>query len=274
MPAKNTIRPLSPGVTMPKFAANLSMMFTDEPFLNRFARASAAGFRGVEFLFPYDYTQAEVTGAVRAAGVEVVLFNTVPGDWAKGERGLAALPGREQAFLDGVKKAIDYATAMGCPRIHAMAGLVPEGADRAEMGVTYRKNLEQAAALAARASLDVVIEPINTIDIPGFFLNRTEEAATVIADVGAPNLKIQFDIYHRQIMQGDIARAIAAHLPLIGHMQLADNPGRNEPGTGEINYPFLFGEIDRLGFAGWVGCEYKPKGDTEAGLGWFAPYRN
>lgn len=258
---------------MPKFAANLSMMFTDEPFLNRFARASAAGFHGVEFLFPYDYTQAEVTGAVRAAGVQVVLFNTVPGDWTKGERGLAALPGREQAFLDGVRKAIDYATAMDCPRIHAMAGLVPEGADRAEMGVTYRKNLEQAAALAARASLDVVIEPINTRDIPGFFLNRTEEAAAVIADVGAPNLKIQFDIYHRQIMQGDLARAIAEHLPLIGHMQLADNPGRNEPGTGEINYPFLFGEIDRLGFAGWIGCEYKPKGDTEAGLGWFAPYK-
>jgi hydroxypyruvate isomerase len=258
---------------MPKFAANLSMMFTDDPFLNRFARASAAGFHGVEFLFPYDYTPAEVTGAVRAAGVQVVLFNTVPGDWSKGERGLAALPGREQAFLDGVKKAIDYATAMGCPRLHAMAGLVPEGGDRAEMGVTYRRNLEQAASLAARASLDVVIEPINTIDIPGFFLNRTEEAAAVIADVGAPNLKIQFDIYHRQIMQGDLARAIAQHLPLIGHMQLADNPGRNEPGTGEINYPFLFGEIDRLGFEGWIGCEYKPKGDTEAGLGWFAPYK-
>ncbi|MCU0986103.1 MAG: hydroxypyruvate isomerase family protein [Acetobacteraceae bacterium] len=258
---------------MPKFAANLSMMFTDEPFLNRFARAAAAGFDAVEFLFPYDYTEAEVTGAARAAGVQVVLFNTVPGDWAKGERGLAALPGREQAFLDGVKKALDYATAIGCPRLHAMAGLVPEGADRAEMAATYRRNLEQAAALAARASIDIVIEPINTRDIPGFFLNLTEEAAAVIADVGAPNIKIQFDIYHRQIMQGDLARAIAEHLPLIGHMQLADNPGRNEPGTGEINYPFLFGEIDRLGFAGWIGCEYKPKGDTEAGLGWFAPYK-
>lgn len=258
---------------MPKFAANLSMMFTDEPFLNRFARAAGAGFHAVEFLFPYDYTQAEVTSAARAAGVQVVLFNTVPGDWAKGERGLAALPGREEAFLAGVHKALDYAASIGCPRIHAMAGLVPEGADRAEMGVTYRKNLEQAAALAARASIDVVIEPINTRDIPGFFLNRTEEAAAVIADVGASNLKIQFDIYHRQIMQGDLARAIAEHLPLIGHMQLADNPGRNEPGTGEINYPFLFGEIDRLGFDGWIGCEYKPKGDTEAGLGWFAPYK-
>jgi hydroxypyruvate isomerase len=250
------------------------MMFTDEPFLNRFARAAGAGFDAVEFLFPYDYTEAEVTGAARAAGVQVVLFNTVPGDWSKGERGLAALPGREQAFLDGVKKALDYATAIGCPRLHAMAGLVPEGADRAEMGATYRRNLEQAAALAARASIDIVIEPINTRDIPGFFLNRTEEAAAVIADVGAPNIKIQFDIYHRQIMQGDLARAIAEHLPLIGHMQLADNPGRNEPGTGEINYPFLFGEIDRIGFEGWIGCEYKPKGDTEAGLGWFAPYKS
>jgi len=259
---------------MPKFAANLSMMFTDSPFLDRFARAAAAGFDAVEFLFPYDYTPAEITGAARAAGVKVVLFNTVPGDWAKGERGLAALPGREEEFLEGVRKAIDYATAAGCPRIHAMAGLVPEGADRALMGRVYRDNLAKAAALAAAVSLDVVIEPINTRDIPGFFLNRTEEAAAVIADVGAPNLKIQFDIYHRQIMQGDLARAIAEHLPLIGHMQLADNPGRHEPGTGEINYPFLFGEIDRLGFDGFIGCEYKPKGETEAGLGWFAPYRS
>jgi hydroxypyruvate isomerase len=259
---------------MPKFAANLTMMFTDSPFLDRFERAAAAGFDAVEFLFPYEYTPAELTGAARASGVKVVLFNTVPGDWAKGERGLAALPGREQEFLDGVKRALDYATVVGCPRIHAMAGLVPEGADRGEMDRVYRDNLGKAAALAAKASVDVVIEPINTRDIPGFFLNRTEEAAAVIAVVGAANLKIQFDIYHRQIMQGDLARAIAEHLALIGHMQLADNPGRHEPGTGEINYPFLFGEIDRLGFEGFIGCEYKPKGDTEAGLGWFTPYKS
>jgi len=259
---------------MPKFAANLSMMYADSHFRDRFDRAAASGFDAVEFLFPYDYTPAEITAAARASGVKVVLFNTVPGDWAKGERGLAALPGREKEFLDGVAKALDYATAVGCPRIHAMAGLVPEGVDREEMGRVYRDNLAKAAAMAAKASVDVVIEPINTRDIPGFFLNRTEEAAAVIADVGAPNLKIQFDIYHRQIMQGDLARAIAEHLPLIGHMQIADNPGRHEPGTGEINYPFLFGEIDRLGFDGFIGCEYKPKGDTEAGLGWFAPYKS
>ncbi|WP_291297489.1 2-oxo-tetronate isomerase [Elioraea sp.] len=258
---------------MPKFAANLSMMFTDAPFLDRFGRAAAAGFRAVEFLFPYDYTPAEVTAAARAAGVSVVLFNTVPGDWAKGERGMAALPGREQEFRDGVAKALDYAAALGCPRVHAMAGLVPEGADRSAMAVTYRENLAAATAMAAKGKVDIVIEPINTRDIPGFYLNRTEEAAAVIADVGVPNLKIQFDIYHRQIMQGDLARAIAEHLPLIGHMQLADNPGRNEPGTGEINWSFLFAEIDRLGFDGWIGCEYKPKGDTEAGLGWYAPFK-
>jgi hydroxypyruvate isomerase len=258
---------------MPKFAANLSMMFTDAPFLDRFGRAAAAGFRAVEFLFPYDYTPAEVTAAARAAGVSVVLFNTVPGDWAKGERGMAALPGREQEFRDGVAKALDYAAALGCPRVHAMAGLVPEGADRAAMAVTYRENLAAATAMAAKGKVDVVIEPINTRDIPGFYLNRTAEAAAVIADVGVPNLKIQFDIYHRQIMEGDLARAIAEYLPLIGHMQIADNPGRNEPGTGEINWSFLFAEIDRLGFDGWIGCEYKPKGDTEAGLGWFAPFK-
>jgi hydroxypyruvate isomerase len=258
---------------MPKFAANLSMMFTDAPFLDRFGRAAAAGFRAVEFLFPYDYTPAEVTAAARAAGVSVVLFNTVPGDWAKGERGMAALPGREQEFRDGVAKALDYAAALGCPRVHAMAGLVPEGADRAAMAVTYRENLAAATAMAAKGKVDVVIEPINTRDIPGFYLNRTAEAAAVIADVGVPNLKIQFDIYHRQIMEGDLARAIAEYLPLIGHMQIADNPGRNEPGTGEINWSFLFAEIDRLGFEGWIGCEYKPKGDTEAGLGWYAPFK-
>jgi hydroxypyruvate isomerase len=258
---------------MPKFAANLSMMFTDAPFLDRFGRAAAAGFRAVEFLFPYDYTPAEVTAAARAAGVSVVLFNTVPGDWAKGERGMAALPGREQEFRDGVAKALDYAAALGCPRVHAMAGLVPDGADRAAMAVTYRDNLAAATAMAAKGKVDIVIEPINTRDIPGFYLNRTEEAAAVIADVGVPNLKIQFDIYHRQIMQGDLARAIAEHLPHIGHMQIADNPGRNEPGTGEINWSFLFAEIDRLGFDGWIGCEYKPKGDTEAGLGWYAPFK-
>ncbi|WP_144186125.1 2-oxo-tetronate isomerase [Elioraea rosea] len=257
---------------MPKFAANLSMMYTDEPFLNRFARAAGAGFHAVEFLFPYDYSPGEVTQAARAAGVQVVLFNTVPGDWTKGERGLAAQPGREKEFVDGVAKALDYAAALGCPNIHAMAGLVAAGADREAMGETYRQNLATAAAMAAKAKINVLIEPINTRDIPGFFLNRTEEAAAIIADVGAPNLKIQFDIYHRQIMQGDLARAIAEHLPLIAHMQLADNPGRNEPGTGEINYPFLFSEIDRLGFEGWIGCEYKPKGDTDAGLDWFAPF--
>jgi hydroxypyruvate isomerase len=257
---------------MPRFAANLSMMFTDAPFLQRFERAAAAGFRAVEFLFPYDYSAAEVTQAARAVGLEVVLFNTVPGDWSKGERGLAAIPGREEAFRAGVAKALEYADALGCRQIHAMAGLVPEGADRAGMRATYLENLRVAAEEAAKSGVTVLIEPINTRDIPGFFLNYTEDAAAIIAEVGAPNLKLQFDIYHRQIMQGDLTPAIETHLPLIAHMQLADTPGRNEPGTGEINYPFLFEAIDRLGYAGWIGCEYRPRAGTEEGLAWFKPY--
>jgi hydroxypyruvate isomerase len=258
---------------MPRFAANLSMMFTDAPFLQRFERAAAAGFRAVEFLFPYDYSAAEVTQAARAVGLEVVLFNTVPGDWARGERGLAAIPGRVEEFRAGVAKALDYADALGCRQIHAMAGLVPEGADRAAMRATYVENLRFAAEAAAKTGVTVLIEPINTRDIPGFFLNHTEEAAAIIAEVGAPNLKLQFDIYHRQIMQGDLTPAIETHLPLIAHMQIADTPGRNEPGTGEINYSFLFEAIDRLGYQGWIGCEYRPKAGTEEGLGWFRPYR-
>lgn len=258
---------------MPRFAANLSMMFADAPFLQRFERAAAAGFRAVEFLFPYDYSAAEVTQAARAVGLEVVLFNTVPGDWAKGERGLAAIPGREEEFRAGVARALEYADALGCRQIHAMAGLVPEGVDRAAMRATYLENLRHAAEAAAKTGVSVLIEPINTRDIPGYFLNYTEEAAAIIGEVSAPNLKLQFDIYHRQVMQGDLTPAIETHLPLIAHMQLADTPGRNEPGTGEINYPFLFGAIDRLGYTGWIGCEYRPKAGTEDGLGWFRPYR-
>jgi hydroxypyruvate isomerase len=258
---------------MPKFAANLSMMYTDVPFLQRFERAATSGFRAVEFLFPYDYSPGEVTQATRAVGLEVVLFNTVPGDWSKGERGLAAQPGREAEFRAGVAKALEYADALGCRHIHAMAGLVAEGADRDAMRATYLENLRFAAEAAGKTGVTVLIEPINTRDIPGFFLNYTEEAAAIIAELGVPNLRIQFDIYHRQIMQGDLTPAIETHLPLIAHMQLADTPGRNEPGTGEINYPFLFEAIDRLGYTGWIGCEYRPKGETEAGLGWFKSYR-
>jgi hydroxypyruvate isomerase len=257
---------------MPRFAANLSMMFTDVPFLQRFERAAAAGFRAVEFLFPYDYSAAEVTQAARAVGVEVVLFNTLPGDWAKGERGLAAQPGREGEFRAGVAKALEYADVLGCRQIHAMAGLAVEGADRAAMRATYLENLRHAAEAAAKTGVTVLIEPINTRDIPGFFLNHTEAAAAIIAEVAAPNLKLQFDIYHRQIMQGDLTPAIETHLNLTAHMQIADTPGRNEPGTGEINYPFLFEAIDRLGYSGWIGCEYRPKGETEAGLAWFRRY--
>jgi hydroxypyruvate isomerase len=258
---------------MPRFAANLSMMFTDVPFLQRFERAAAAGFRAVEFLFPYDYSPGEVTQAARAAGVEVVLFNTVPGDWSGGERGLAALPGREEEFRAGVARALEYADALGCRQIHAMAGLVAAGADREAMRATYVDNLRFAAESASKTGVTVLIEPINTRDIPGFFLNYTEQAAAIIAEIGASNLKLQFDIYHRQVMQGDLTPAIETHLPLIAHMQIADTPGRNEPGTGEINYSFLFAAIDRLGYAGWIGCEYRPRGETEAGLGWFRPYR-
>jgi hydroxypyruvate isomerase len=253
---------------MPRFAANLTMMFNEVPFPERFQRAAESGFSGVEFLFPYDHTPDEVAGWLKAAGLENALFNMPPGDWAKGERGLAALPGREAEFRAGVDKALAYAAALGTKRLHAMAGLVPAGADRDQCRKTYVENLRYAAEAVGRHGLTLVIEPINTRDIPGYFLNSQAEARTVIEAIGAPNLEIQMDFYHAQIVEGDLAMTLRKNFALVGHVQIAGVPDRHEPDEGEVNYPYLFGLLDQLGYDGWVGCEYRPRGKTEDGLGW------
>jgi hydroxypyruvate isomerase len=258
---------------MPQFAANLSMMFNEVPFLDRFAAAADAGFRGVEFLFPYDHPKEEVAAKLRAAGLSQVLFNTVPGDWGKGERGLACIPGREAEFLAGVDKALDYARALGCSTIHCVAGLRPAGVADERLDATYLANIAEAARRAADQGVTVVIEPINTRDIPGFYLNYQKQARAVIERIGAANLKLQLDLYHCQIMEGDLAMHIRDFADITGHVQIAGVPERHEPDVGEINYPYLFEALDRSGYKGWVGCEYRPRGRTEDGLGWFAPWR-
>lgn len=249
---------------MPRFAANLSMMFNEVPFLDRFDAAAKAGFKGVEFLFPYEHPPAEIATRLKANGLTQVLFNFPPGDWTKGERGLAALPGREADFEAATRQALAYAEALDCPRLHAMAGLVHHGAARA----TYIANLRKAARMAQDFGVEIIIEPINTRDIPGFFLNRTSEARAVIHEVGEPNLGLQFDIYHRQVMEGDVATAIREYARLTRHYQLASPPDRGEPDEGELNYPWLFKLIDETGFDGWIGCEYKPRRGTVEGLKW------
>ena len=258
---------------MPRFAANLSMMFGEIPFLDRFAAARQAGFEAVEFLFPYEHPAAEIATRLKDNGLAQVLFNAPPGDWAQGERGMAALPGRQGEFRDAIRIALDYAAALECPRLHVMAGLAPVGVAHDTLTATYGANLAWAADECAKIGVKPVIEPINHRDIPGFFLNTTDQAAAIIAAVGPERLGMQFDLYHCQITEGDIVKRVEKHLPLIAHMQVADNPGRNEPGTGEVNWPFVFDAIDGLGFRGWIGCEYRPRGETLAGLGWFAPYR-
>ena len=257
---------------MPRFAANLSMMFQDVGFLERFDAAARAGFKGVEFLFPYDHPPEAVAAALEKNRLAMTLFNTVPGDWAGGERGLAAQPGREQEFRDGVDKAIVYARATQCPLLHTMAGLWPEGRDKEAGERVCIDNLRWAADRLAASGLTAVIEPINTRDIPGYFLNTTGEAMRIIERVGRDNLKLQLDLYHVQIMEGDLAtkvRALAGRYP---HVQIAGNPGRHEPDVGEINYPYLFDLLDEIGYPGWIGCEYRPKGDTVSGLAWAKKY--
>ncbi|WP_425105043.1 2-oxo-tetronate isomerase [Ancylobacter sp.] len=253
---------------MPRFAANLTMLFNEVPFLDRFEKAAAAGFTGVEYLFPYDFPVEELVAKLKANNLSQVLHNLPAGNWGAGERGIAILPERVDEFRAGVDKAISYATALGCPQVNILAGIAPAGADRELLHNTFVNNLKFAAPKIKEAGLKLLIEPINTRDIPGFFLNYTKQAKAIIEEVGSDNLFIQYDIYHMQIMEGDLARTIEANLSQIAHIQLADNPGRNEPGTGEINYPFLFGHLDAIGYEGWVGCEYKPKGETAAGLGW------
>ena len=258
---------------MPHFAANISMIFTEVPFLDRFALAAKAVFTAVKFLFPYEHRPADIGARLKDNGLQQVLFNAPPGDWAQGERGVAALPGRQREFREGIARALEYATALSCPRLHVMAGLKPEGVPHDTLLATYAANLAWCAEECGKAGVKPVIEPINHRDIPGFFLNTTDQAAAVIHAIGPERLGMQFDLYHCQVTEGDIIKRVEKHLPLIAHMQVADNPGRHEPGTGEVNWPFVFDRIDALGFRGWIGCEYRPATTTEAGLGWFAPYR-
>jgi hydroxypyruvate isomerase len=257
---------------MPNFAANLTMMFNEVDFLDRFAAAAEAGFTGVEYLFPYAYDKDELAGKLAEHGLAQVLHNLPAGDWGAGERGIAILPDRVAEFQSGVDDAIAYATALNCPQVNCLAGVAPEGADGEVLQATLVDNLRYAAGRLGAAGIKLLVEPINTRDIPGFYLNRTAQAAALQDQVGSDNLFIQYDIYHMQIMEGDLAPTVEANLDRIAHIQLADTPGRHEPGTGEINYPFLFGHLDRIGYTGWIGCEYKPATETKAGLGWFAPY--
>jgi hydroxypyruvate isomerase len=257
---------------MPRFCANLTLLFNERPFIERFTAAAQAGFKGVEYLFPYEWPKDPLVEALGISGLVQVLHNLPAGDWARGERGLACDPSRVGEFQDSVGKAIDYATALGCRQVNCLAGLRPEGVSEERLRTTFVANLKFAALKLSAAGIRLLIEPINTRDIPGFYLTRSHDALEIIDEVGSDNLFLQYDIYHMQIMEGDLARTIEAHLPRIAHMQLADNPGRHEPGTGEINYPFLFRHIDRLGYEGWIGCEYKPRTDTLAGLAWVQPY--
>jgi len=255
---------------MPRFAANLTMLFGEMPFLDRFAAAKAAGFTGVEYLFPYEFEKADLREQLDEHGLTQVLHNLPAGNWASGERGIAILPDRIDEFRDGVGRAIDYARALDCRQLNCLVGIAPRDADPFELNDTLIDNLRFAADALAKERIRLLVEPINTLDIPGFFVNRTEQAVQLIADVRSSNLFVQYDIYHMQVMEGDIARSLQKHLARIAHVQLADNPGRNEPGTGEINYPFLFRHLDSIGYRGWIGCEYKPRTTTVDGLGWHA----
>ena len=261
---------------MPNFAANLSFLYTEHPMLERFAAAAEDGFRGVEMLFPYELPATTLAAQARAQGLQVVLCNVPPGDWSLGQRGFAAVPGSEALFRDSLLQALDYAVTLQCPALHVLAGLLPAGADRSRAAATYRDNLAWAVEQARPAGVTLMIEPINPRDIPGYFLNHQAEAHAVCAQVcaatGLDNLKVQMDLYHCQIVEGDLARRIAAHIAGIGHMQIAGVPDRHEPDSGEVNYPFLFSLLDRLGYAGWIGCEYRPRNGTRAGLGWLRPW--
>lgn len=253
---------------MPRFAANLTMLFNELAFLDRFEAAANAGFKGVEYLFPYAHDAAALAERLDRLQLVQVLHNLPAGDWEKGERGIACHPGRVGEFQDGVGRAIDYARLLGCKQLNCLAGIVPMGADPGAVHRTFVDNLRFAADKLKGAGIRLLVEPVNTRDIPGFYLNRTDQAIAILDEVGSDNLFLQYDIYHAQRMEGELANTIERHLARIAHIQLADNPGRNEPGTGEINYAWLLRHIDRLGYDGWIGCEYKPALDTRAGLGW------
>ena len=259
---------------MPRFSANLSMLFTEVPFLDRFERAAQAGFEAVEFMFPYAHSPQEIKARLDATGLKAVLHNLPAGDWDGGDRGIACDPARVAEFRAGVARGVAYATTFGVPQLNCLAGKAPAGADDALLRHTFVDNLRFAAAALHQAGLRLLVEPINRYDIPGFYLQRTAQALSVLDEVGAPNAFVQYDIYHAQRTEGELAATLAQHLARIGHIQIADNPGRHEPGSGEINYRFLFQHLDRIGYQGWVGAEYRPASTTEAGLGWRAALRS
>ena len=253
---------------MPRFDANLTFLFTERPFLDRFEAAAKAGFKAVEFAFPYAFDAADIKARLDANGLQLVLHNLPAGDWDGGERGIACHPGRVDEFRIGVAKAINYALTLGAPQLNCLAGIAPAGVAEAELRATFVANLNFAAAACQAAGIKLLAEPINTHDIPGFYLNRTAQALSILDEAGSDNLYVQYDIYHAQRMEGELIATMRKHLARIAHIQLADNPGRNEPGTGEIHYPHVFAALDAMGYTGWVGCEYKPATTTEAGLGW------
>ena len=257
---------------MPRFAANLSMLFTELPFLERFAAARAAGFRAVEYLFPYEFPKEELAARLRGEGLKQVLHNLPAGDWAAGERGIACHPNRVDEFRAGVERAILYANALDCGQLNCLAGKLPPGVEREQAHATLVANLHYAAGRLREAGIRLLVEPINSFDIPGFFLTRTEQAIALIEEVATDNLFVQYDIYHAQRMEGELAATLQRHLPRIGHIQLADNPGRNEPGTGEINFAWLLRHLDALGWKGYIGCEYRPRTTTLEGLGWMKEF--
>ncbi len=255
---------------MPKFAANLTMLFNEAPFLDRFALAAKAGFEGVEYLFPYDFDKQALRAALDENGLVQVLHNLPAGNWAAGERGIAVLPDRIDEFRRGVEQAIDYATALGCRQINCLAGIAPRDVAEDVLRKTFVANLTHAADALARHGIRLLIEPVNRFDIPGFYLDTVEKAASIIAEVGSDDLFIQYDLYHQQRTEGELIGTYEHHRDRITHIQLADNPGRHEPGTGEIAWPFVFEALDALGYDGWIGCEYKPRATTAQGLGWLA----
>jgi len=254
---------------MPKFAANLSMMFNEVPFLDRFAAAADAGFRAVEFLFPYDFAPEEIETRLRQNRLELVLFNMPPGNFAAGERGISCLPGREEEFRAGVEKALAYATRLGTRRIHAMTGIKPPDADPAACRETLVANLKYAAGKLAPHGITLITEAINTRDMPGFFISTQAESHAVVMATGAPNHKMMMDCYHMQVMEGDLSTKLKRYAGDCGHVQIAGPPGRNEPDTGEVRYEHIFRLLDEIGYDGWIGCEYRPAGKTVDGLGWF-----
>ena len=253
---------------MPQFAANLTMLYNEVPFLERFELAANSGFKAVEFLFPYAYKAPEIKNKLDQNQLKLVLHNLPAGDWDAGDRGIACNPERVEEFRAGVAKALEYAQFLGVPQLNCLAGKMPTGVSPQLLHDTFVANLQFAAAELKKHQLKLLIEPINTFDIPGFFLSKTQQALDILNEVGADNLFVQYDIYHAQRMEGELSNTIEKNLSKIGHIQLADNPGRNEPGTGEINYPYLFKMLDRIGYQGWIGCEYKPATTTEAGLSW------